>query len=36
VLDGDGNVVFAQNQEFADMRHLDSAALTDFLNKWKP
>jgi thioredoxin 1 len=36
VLDSDGKVVYAQNKEFSDMRHLDSAALTDFLNKWKP
>ena len=36
VLEGDGKVVYAQNKEFSDMRHLDSAALTDFLNKWKP
>lgn len=35
VLDGNGTVVFAQNKEFSDMRHLDSAALTDFLNQWK-
>ena len=32
VLDGDGTVVYSQNQEFSDMRHLDSAALTEFLN----
>jgi thiol:disulfide interchange protein len=36
VLDGDGKVVYAQNKEFSDMRHLDAAALTEFLNKWKP
>jgi len=36
VLDGSGKVVYAQNREFADMRHLDSAALTAFLNQWKP
>ena len=36
VLDGDGKVVYAQNKEFSDMRHLDSSALTDFLKQWKP
>jgi hypothetical protein len=36
VLDGDGKVVYAQNKEFSDMRHLDSSALTSFLNQWKP
>jgi hypothetical protein len=36
VLDGNGKVVYAQNTEFSDMRHLDSAALTDFLKQWKP
>ena len=35
VLDEHGKVVYAQNKEFSDMRHLDSAALTEFLNKWK-
>ncbi len=36
VLDGDGKAVYAQNKEFSDMRHLDSSALTAFLNQWKP
>jgi thiol:disulfide interchange protein len=36
VLDGDGKVVYAQNKEFSDMRHLDSSALTAFLGQWKP
>jgi thioredoxin 1 len=36
VLDSHGKVVYAQNKEFSDMRHLDSSALTAFLNKWKP
>jgi thiol:disulfide interchange protein len=36
VVDGDGKVVYAQNQEFSDMRHLESSALTAFLNQWKP
>ncbi len=36
VLDADGKAVYAQNREFADMRHLDSSSLTAFLNQWKP
>jgi thiol:disulfide interchange protein len=36
VLDGDGKAVYSQNKEFSDMRHLDSSALTAFLNQWKP
>lgn len=36
VLDGDGKALYAQNKEFSDMRHLDSSALTAFLNQWKP
>jgi thioredoxin 1 len=36
VLDGNGKVVYAQNSEFSDMRHLDSSALTTFLKEWKP
>jgi thiol:disulfide interchange protein len=36
VVDGDGKVVYAQSHEFSDMRHLESSALTEFLNKWKP
>jgi thiol:disulfide interchange protein len=35
VVDGDGKVAYAQNKEFSDMRHLDSTALTEFLEKWK-
>jgi thioredoxin 1 len=35
VLDANGKVLYAQNKEFSDMRHLESSALTDFLNKWK-
>jgi len=35
VVDPDGKVVYAQSKEFADMRNLDSQALTEFLNKWK-
>jgi len=36
VLDDHGKVLYAQSKEFSDMRHLDAAALTEFLNKWKP
>lgn len=36
VVDPNGKVVYAQTKEFSDMRNLDSRALTDFLNKWKP
>jgi hypothetical protein len=36
VLDDHGKVVYAQNKEFSDMRHLDAAALTEFLDRWKP
>jgi thioredoxin 1 len=35
VLDGNGKVLYAQNKEFSDMRHLDSSSLTAFLNQWK-
>ena len=35
VLDGNGKAVYAQNKEFSDMRHLNSAALTAFLQQWK-
>jgi thioredoxin 1 len=36
VLDGNGRVVYAQNTEFSDMRHLDPSSVTAFLNQWKP
>jgi len=36
VLDSKGKVLYSQKSgEFEDMRHLDSASLTEFLNKWK-
>ncbi len=35
VLAPDGKVIYAQNGEFEDMRHMQSSSLTDFLNKWK-
>jgi len=37
VLDGTGHVLYAQRHaEFENMRVLDSAAVTKFLEKWKP
>ena len=37
VLDGAGHLLYAQrNKEFENMRVLDSAAVTRFLQKWKP
>ena len=36
VLDDHGKLLYAQNKEFADMRHMQSTDLTQFLNKWKP
>ncbi len=35
VLDKDGKVLYAQNKEFSDMRHMQSTDLTAFLNAWK-
>ncbi len=35
VLDEHGKVLYSQNKEFADMRHMQSSDLTEFLNKWK-
>jgi thiol:disulfide interchange protein len=36
VLSPDGKVVYAQQTgEFNDMRHMESASVTEFLNKWK-
>jgi len=36
VLNGDGKLLYSQKNEFADMRHMDSSSVTEFLNKWKP
>jgi len=36
VLDGEGRLLYSQKNEFADMRHMDSSSVTEFLNKWKP
>jgi thiol:disulfide interchange protein len=35
VLAPSGKVVYSQNKEFADMRHMDPQSVTEFLNKWK-
>lgn len=36
VLSPKGNVIYAQNQhEFSNMRHMDAASVTEFLNRWK-
>jgi thiol:disulfide interchange protein len=36
VLDDHGKVLYAQTNEFADMRHMEASSVTEFLNKWKP
>jgi thiol:disulfide interchange protein len=36
VLDDHGKVVYAQTNEFADMRNMQPTSVTEFLNKWKP
>ncbi len=35
VLDEHGKLLYAQNKEFSDMRHMQPTDLTQFLNKWK-
>lgn len=35
VVDPSGKVLYAQNKEFSDMRHMESTDLTQFLNQWK-
>jgi thiol:disulfide interchange protein len=35
VLDANGNVIVAQDKEFADMRHMQPNSVTEFLTKWK-
>ena len=35
VLSPNGNVIFAQHNEFSNMRNMKSSDLTGFLNKWK-
>ncbi len=36
VLDSRGHVLFAQDQQFSDMRYMEPSSVTEFLNKWKP
>ena len=36
VLDSHGKLIYSQNKQFSDMRHIQSADLTAFLNAWKP
>ncbi|MGC9197780.1 MAG: thioredoxin family protein [Acidobacteriaceae bacterium] len=36
VLSPYGKVLYAQSNEFADMRNMEPSAVTAFLNKWKP
>jgi thiol:disulfide interchange protein len=35
VLGPTGKVIYSQNKEFSDMRHMDPQSVTAFLNKWK-
>jgi thiol:disulfide interchange protein len=35
VLAPDGRVIYAQKGEFEDMRHMETSAVTEFLEKWK-
>jgi thiol:disulfide interchange protein len=35
VVDGNGKVIYAQDKQFDDMRHMDPASVTEFLNTWK-
>jgi len=35
VLDDHGKVIFAQHNEFSDMRYMESTSVTEFLNQWK-
>ena len=35
VVEPDGKVVYAQAKDFSDMRHMESADVTQFLTKWK-
>jgi thioredoxin 1 len=36
VLDSKGDVLYAQDKEFSDMRYMQQQSVTDFLTKWKP
>lgn len=35
VIDAHGRVITSQDKQFADMRHMEPQAVTEFLNKWK-
>ncbi len=35
VLDADGASLYGQSGQFSDMRHMESASVHDFLEKWK-
>ena len=35
VLDPDGNLIYAQKNEFSDMRYMQPTSVTEFLQKWK-
>lgn len=36
VLAPDGKLLYSQNKEFSDMRYMEPASVTAFLDKWKP
>lgn len=36
VLAPDGKLLYSQNKEFSDMRYMEPAYVTNFLNQWKP
>ena len=36
VVAPDGKVLYAQDQQFSDMRYMEPSSVTDFLTKWKP
>ncbi len=36
VLSADGKVLYAQREEFRDMRYMEPTYVTAFLNRWKP
>jgi len=35
VVDGHGKVIYAQDNQFSDMRYMQPQSVTEFLNKWK-
>ena len=36
VVAPDGKLLYAQDQQFSDMRYMEPSSVTDFLTKWKP